>query len=423
MAFSMYYSFFCCSGFLVVSFCTVSSSLPLAERERERETERKHFVTSEPLWADEGSCDAATVFLQTAQLSISSAPKKTSASSLTSDGGASVIQGVDANGDADTTRTLMDQGRISQGVSDRSRVALHVGPPKTGTSTVQHGMESIRHFLQKDGIELFRDVEHLPDEAPSWLKHVEGGNGIMSRCFDDNCNILDQFQDTNFQCFWAHKHMCPTLKENLRQLIMTSAASTIVISSEHFGTAQNISRLASTLEGINTTVIVGFRPFYDLFGSVYRQICHSKAKQSKISENGVLPPMAFNEYATTNRIQQDFDKRSSQATYKRYQQHFQDITYHEMNDDLVANIICEDLAASQSCKQVRRQTAPRENVRKHQNFTGDCLDADRLKLLFSLSMQEGRFFASMDKKSGSRFDELTFEQRFNQSFASCFGMR
>jgi hypothetical protein len=190
------------------------------------------------------------------------------------------------------------------------------------------------------------------------------------------------------------------------------------VSAEHFS-GTNTSLLASTLESFKTTIIVSYRPFYDLLASKYRQQeWHHEYENESF-------PSSFDEWATPELISEKFSQKSSWAVYSRYEKDFDDIKVYTLNDDMMRNIICDGFSANHTCTILTNESEPPAhfNVRAESTFTGSCLDEERIDLLFNLSIIEREGIGNALLDGASTGWEVEFEQAFNESLSTCFGLR
>jgi hypothetical protein len=286
---------------------------------------------------------------------------------------------------------------------------LHVGPPKTGSTTIQEETQALRESLRDDGVKVLDSRDLIPVRPASQMRN------IVASCFSESCPPGESPHGVRLRtsCEQAHKLLCPNLSETLKRF--TEKSRITFLSSEVLGRVSNMSLLASTLQDINTTIIVVYRPYYELFASRYRQRHRSKAKGQS----------DFNAYATSQQILHEFNMTSSLAAYLKFRTHFRNVKVHALSDDLVPNVICNDLGAVHTCERVRGNASMEmhANVRRTDNFTGRCLDAERVDLLRWLSMKERSFFQNALRDETPEDWERAFQQNFTQSFSTCFGMR
>ena len=142
----------------------------------------------------------------------------------------------------------------------------------------------------------------------------------------------------------------------------------VVISSEEFDQgrlgwpnrrnvgAVNVSALALALRDFSTTVVVGYRPFFDWIASVHAQIFLNgdagHCQPARTSRAGYEP---LSQWLTLNRIRYLASDQGfySAAVLRRYRQHFSDVRVHAMSDTLLEDIVCDDVAARNTCATLR----------------------------------------------------------------------
>lgn len=395
--------------FLVILFLTASAYLPPAKK--------VHGATPESVLAADDACvfagddqDCALYALQSRRAiqSVDSKILQPSVSTLLAED--STSGGVDAKvAISNADPSARNEAYHAEGSTSSHCLMLHVGPPKTGSTTIQHDTLALSEFLRDDGVKVLHSSE----------EHV-------THCFW-SCNTLPfpnnswLSQHNHALCENDHRTLCTNLSGTWKSV--TKEHRITFLSSEAFAAIDNVPLLASTLQDINTTIILVYRPYYELFASSYRQ-------KSRL---GGLPD--FNVWATSSRIRKHFSGESddhglsgmsSLATFQKYRTYFRNIKVHTLNDDLVPNIVCNDFGAVQTCERVRgnASTESRYNVRREDDFTGICLDAERVNLLRQLSMRERYLLRNALEDDEMPEDwEQDFQHDFAQSFSSCFGMR
>jgi hypothetical protein len=379
---------FACS-FLVILFSQAFCSLPPTKK-------AVHATTPDSAMAAEDVCvrafagDAQACALHALQRKAAGQRAHSKISVSTSLGGATANE------------TVWGNAQHSEGTSSTNRFILHVGPPKTGSSTIQSETQTFRGSLRDDGVNVLVTEGFMPG--------VQGPNMFpIAVCFDKELPFIC---DPQGPCGRARTTVCPYLKGLLTTITQENRIT--FMSGEHFAKVSNMPLLASTLKDLNTTIIAVYRPFYELFASNHRQRYNDDAKRT------------FNEYATRKDIFDTFANLSSLAAYQKYRAYFSDVKVLTLNDDLVANLICDEFGANHTCKMIRGNNSLEDfkaNVKRQDNFTGTCLDTERIDLLFRLSMEERSLLGNALTDEMPDGWEPAFKQAFAQSYSSCFGMR
>jgi hypothetical protein len=324
------------------------------------------------------------------------------------------VEGDDAE-DTDieaTKQTLRDEAHHVERSTSAKKLFLHVGPAKTGTSTIQAAAIAMQDYLREDGIRVLTTKDLVDAEWRHLWGYLDEANSFsLASCFDNACG-----KQRHQNCVASRDHLCPTLSEKLNNLTQPFPAS--FISAEHFGVITNISSLASMLNGlnINTTVIIGYRPFYDLFGSQCRQ---------RGCTNGTSDVKGFNKWGSIETIMSTFEKKSSYSVWRKYSKYFDNIKVHTLNDDIVPTVICDDFGAINTCQYTQKVhfSSLHANTKANDNYTGTCLDPERNDLLFNLSWKERSLIGDCLTDAPPADWESTFRQEFLQSRSSCFGVR
>lgn len=149
----------------------------------------------------------------------------------------------------------------------QTRIVLHVGPPKTGSTTIQYGLLDQEPSMNLDGWTILH---------PSQLGLTAGG---LAKKGNQVSNIAT--------CYGVKKpkklvpnstDTCLHWQDFLAQLRQTETAERIVMSSESFShvNGDDLSQLASDLSPFHTTASMVYRPFCQWISSVYRQTQQNK---------------------------------------------------------------------------------------------------------------------------------------------------
>jgi len=270
-------------------------------------------------------------------------------------------------------------------------VVIHVGPPKTGTKTVQHELCDQASLLEKEGWTFLRTKQF-----GSLAKGSQGKIQVVNvaACYDEM-----------FVHFVVNQNQ--TSLDWLEYIDKLSGTSHhVVMSSEAFAhrTAQ-IAQLASDLRPVATKIIVVYRPFYEWIASVYRQT-NAKRGISKAGFASWLTDSVMEEYAAN---------LSSTSVYSKYAAHFSDVVMHSLNSSLLTNIACDDLGAPMACAWFRRSDMIHKNVKHREDSTGECLSPAQRQTMETISIDLHRtafgIFAPFPASD------------FHDQLSNCFGNR
>lgn len=241
---------------------------------------------------------------------------------------------------------------------------LHVGPHKTGTTSLQSMLVKNAEMLQQD--RWFQPPD-LPGRPP-------GEKNLASLAF-----FLQQETPNTTEPVW--QAFMSWVQEKARN------KENIVLASEEFDRdSLNISLLASVLIPFNTTVVINYRHFLEWVPSFYKEVSWSNATDVDTMAQWLSP-----ETATT--LGSRFKMVTggllfTDALMEAYAQHFDDIRVLELNATFINTFVCSFLKASQLCAYVSNMPDERENERPSDKVDacvsqGGCLDPDVRSVLLN----------------------------------------
>jgi len=280
-------------------------------------------------------------------------------------------------------------------------VVIHVGPPKTATTTVQGELFQHAHVLAKDGWTYLRARQFggLGKGAGAVKNQVAN----VAMCYTGKTH--DEWSD-----FWQPEmavnqtRTCLDWIEYIDHL--RDSPHNVVMSSEWFSLwSTRIAQLASDLSHVATKIVVVYRPFYDWIASVYRQR-YARSGVSKVGFALWLTDSMMEGYAT---------HFSSTSVYSRYEAHFSDVVMHTLNSSLLTTIACDDLGAPRACKSFQKAEMVTLNVKREPYSQGECLSPAQLRTLESISIE-------MHRKAFGIFEPFPASD-FHDQVSSCFGNR
>ena len=327
----------------------------------------------------------------------------------------------------------------------RPRCILHVGPHKTGSTTLQAMLFTLASTLQKDNW-------HQPSGLPCPPRTEHGQN----QCFHDHKN------QANLASFlWAPSpNTTEPVWRAFERWVQAAAAKgeNIVLSSEGFDRfTVNISLLARVLAPFSVTVVIGYRPFFEWVFSIYRQKSYNIIRQdthvvdaccrsTHVADRRMLqikwssknPENAANHANTSSRftlsswltprvatsLGDDNDLLFTNRLVRGYARHFDNIRVLPLGTAMVNTFVCSILTAHLTCDFLRTHPAPMQNVRYAPATTntsaeacalqGGCLDQEVRTVLLSRTGISAREVALLlrpllsvnETELGLRFDAL-----------------
>lgn len=233
------------------------------------------------------------------------------------------------------------------------RCVLHVGPHKTGSTTLQQalGRDSTRLMM------LSSDGWQYPLTLPGPFAFGDVKNPANLALY------LRGFKD-------ADPLVWPTFERWLAD--RSEAQENVLITSEEFDDSDvNISLLAAALRPFATTVVMSHRPFYSWLPSVHRELCNADITAGPACRTPGVPPLA--RWLTRGQVLEMVSPSGffTLAVLQRYARFYGDLFVLPLDDKLLETFVCSPtiLYAQRTCSEIRSAPPPLYNVRH-----GDYLD-------------------------------------------------
>lgn len=253
----------------------------------------------------------------------------------------------------------------------RPKCLLHVGPHKTGTTTLQSALQAHANLLQQDGW-------HQP-QRQQFSATYPGAKHFA------NVGLFLQGDNPNSKApVW--QHFLSWIRARVR------ANESIVLSSETLGKASvNRSLLASVLAPFKTTVVVGYRIFFDWILSVIRESTYQAGRDMDAINKSMLEslPLSRSLHAmvickvygrcalekvyygesTVYRSCDYFTDCRARSIYftddvmRAYAQHFDDTRLLPIGSHMVKTFVCSFMSAPLTCASLHKRPAKMMNVR------------------------------------------------------------
>ena len=245
-------------------------------------------------------------------------------------------------------------------IASMPRAIVHVGPHKTGSTSLQTTLVRERATLLAQD-----NFATLPDSIP-------GGNFGKSKA---GANVAFCLRDQATTCCNCTRvlHYFEEFLEDARR-----ARRGIILSSEEFDKPRVAEKLAATLRGFESTIVIVHRPYFDWVRSLYTQW-----------RRRLRPPMTLSEFVSADRIRDaaaSLDDNSV-SVYRRYAQQFSNVSMRPLGQGYVADFMCLDVGANATCRKLKASPEVHENKRGV-NFIGNnsCMPASRKDLLWTVSV-------------------------------------
>ena len=244
---------------------------------------------------------------------------------------------------------------------------VHVGPHKTGTTSLQLALEHQREVLLRDNFDL------VP-------KRFEGGHwtGPKSGANVANCLLRGKGDEPSFRPLVKHNINCTQVLTQFENFLDHArlANRNIILSAERFDDSQmNIPALVIALRGFETSIVVMHRPYFDWLRSCYTQL---------------RLPMSLEDFASADRIlaaAAGVDS-SSLSVYSRYKQHFRNVSMRSLANGYIEDFVCNLVQADVTCRHLKSAPETHVNANKSSTYfahTG-CMTADQKQLLWTVSV-------------------------------------
>lgn len=237
------------------------------------------------------------------------------------------------------------------------RAVIHIGPPKTATTTIQFAMKKDASHFAADGY-LAKGPFH---EFASCLNTLSPH--YAERCTKKIDDYVLQVLDEAAQNF-----------------------DHLFVSSECFGKENDVlPNLASALAPWDeVTIVITYRRFFEWLASKYNQ--YFRTLDQPLTKKGELYPSMV-EYYTPQKIKYLFESRYVNGFYEIYSDYFSDVILFNIHDttDLVSDFYCTVIPeAETACEVAKARAEAAAEDEEHENHTHSslnksvALDYDRL---------------------------------------------
>jgi len=242
----------------------------------------------------------------------------------------------------------------------RPKCLLHVGPHKTGTTTLQWALYTHANLLRQDGW-------HQPSKDQfSRLKF--SGKNLGHKQFANVAFFLQQDRPNASVSVW--QRFQGWISARVR------ANESIVLSSEELDRSSvNRSLLASVLAPFKTTVVIGYRIFFDWILSLYRQGLswlkqHLPAAEKNMTLSRWLSLRNMSEGGNDTMSESGDDSHVvfgntyfTDDLMRAYARHFDDIRVLPLSPEMVTTLVCSFIGANRTCASLLKTQTQMKNVK------------------------------------------------------------
>jgi len=205
----------------------------------------------------------------------------------------------------------------------------------------------------------------LPDSIPGGKWRADKAGANVAVC-------LGGQETTHYNCTKV-LHYFEEFLEDARR-----ARRGIILSSEEFDRPRVAEKLAATLRGFESNIAIVHRPYFDWVRSLYTQV-----------RSGLRPPMTLSEFVSADRIRDAAASLdiNSVSVYRRYAQHFSNVSMRPLGQGYIADFMCLDVGARATCRKLKASPEVHANVRGVRRIGNtSCMPASRKDLLWTVSV-------------------------------------
>jgi hypothetical protein len=320
-------------------------------------------------------------------------------------GGLSIETHVALKGESTLPIIKQHQHQRNKSTQGAPLVVLHVGPHKTGSTTLQKKLLNYEQELNQDGF-------FLPGAIP----------GLHS-AYKSLANIAFSLQGYN-------RHTKAKTWPAFHAFLNRSNGHNIILSSEEFDRPSvNISRLASLLESRRVQVVIVYRRLYAWLFSWYFELHRYKLHRRWDVPRASLSRNRFDAFAEWLRLQlveandptQFQHPLQAGAVLRRYQKHFGEVSIINfqapLEDSTYVDFCCRILSVA-AYHNTTCQRAVKENKSTPGANTGSSLEPSRILYAAQesglVSFQTEQQIQNAKSSVGRRLDEWNNSNRLNK---------
>jgi hypothetical protein len=289
---------------------------------------------------------------------------------------------LDFVGDSRNHRSVLSTPLLSKnnGNSTKPYFILHVGPPKTATTTIQCALQDLSQELAEWDTTYYlgRQCGKYPTSFPNGEESLSGDlKGNLQKGYGV---ILDAFQAR----LAYHRHY----RRHNVVLSMEGMSRALLYQDEDADeNDEGLMRLAALLgDDWNVQIVVTYRPYFEWIRSFYSQELREEHAGSKFSWD--YRHSSFQEYlqrhlesATRKKHIQGLGHHLSVRTNRAYARYFRNVKFFDLyqanNRTVVTNFICQNIpSAGKTCRYLQDSTTQRRF--KDHKYESDPFDALRI---------------------------------------------
>lgn len=253
---------------------------------------------------------------------------------------------VEAEVSASSITQKKSRGKVPDGAMLVPKFILHVGPPKTGTSTIQAFAATHDDLLRKDNI--------------YYLGHYGKRQDLNMHEFSNLCRLCQGKQDCDCNKKWEEFSKLVNYHHSQNHSVMLSDETFYRYKNENDEQAYLWDHLVPLLKNWDVRIVYTYRRYFEWIPSTYHQSFNPAGKKRKETRSnwpgsGGLTIPSFPVFLDT------FMKLSAKqpsALKKKWEDHFSNIWVFNMHDDgpFLRNFFCRMVQGTQICNFLRSQT-------------------------------------------------------------------
>lgn len=230
-----------------------------------------------------------------------------------------------------------------------THAVIHIGPHKTGTTTIQSLSKVHFKELRKDGYEMpWKNLNSL-----TYSKYVKNPSKDGNQAQFGSCFLSGKGASTPVKCQRELLFSGLEIAKRRKNLFVTAEAYSKFESSE----IESLSDYLGSWDSV--TIVMTYRRLYDLLQSWWNQVSKAKVfKELKLPKDKLS-------FFQDNKIKIRFDALNLLQKYHERFQNVVVINYHDRNMDLAEKFYCDALPDfNATCAAIRNPQAPvgRKNV-------------------------------------------------------------
>ncbi|VEU40625.1 unnamed protein product [Pseudo-nitzschia multistriata] len=244
----------------------------------------------------------------------------------------------------------------------KPKAIVHVGPHKTGSTTLQTNarfLQPMDHYL-------------VPELPVFYNKHSVGeakNTAHLASCMNPN-----RRSESHLLCTPDIENSVLAAFEIFLHEAHCQSKNILLLSEEFDRQKTDIARLKSLLEPrFDVEIVVNYRPYHTWIASLHNELFKTAAKQG-IKDGITEPYPTIVEWVKFSETMSYWEKHHTASVYKRFKEHFSTVKVIDMNHlkttgvSLEEAFYCNEIPnAPITCEKIRNVTATKSKKKRRQN--------------------------------------------------------